>query len=114
MLLRLAVTLRDRFKLELQSHQELFLSLKDGLGKSSFLSLWGRSVALYGGGSWALLDPSELPPASSDLIVLRLDPHLQVLSDGFALPHPEEIAQFQLFPAAAVSGDSMTAIARKA
>ncbi|KGX95434.1 hypothetical protein X997_5510 [Burkholderia pseudomallei A79C] len=34
--------------------------------------------------------------------MLRLDPHLQQLSDSFALPKPAAPGQFQLFPALGV------------
>ena len=113
LLLRLAVTLRDRFKLELQGHRGLFSSLGDGLRSVSFLSLWGRSLALHGGNAWSMLESVELPGAHDDLIVLRLDPHLQVLSVGFSLPQPAALTQFQLFPATGVTADAVVALARR-
>lgn len=113
LLLRLAVTLRDRFKLELQGHRDLFSSLGRGLSRTSFLSLWGRSLALHGGEAWSLLDSADLPDAADDFIVLRLDPHLQVLSASFSLPRPISSPQFQLFPATGVAGDAAVALARK-
>ena len=113
LLLRLAVTLRDRFKIELQAHRNLFSGLGDGLRKMSFLSLWGRAVALHGGDAWCLLNAAELSGTDDDLIVLRLDPHLHVLSGGFALPQPAALTQFQLFPATSVEADAVIALARK-
>ena len=49
LLLRLAVVLRDRFKLELQAHRDLFSDLRTALGSMSFVSLWGKAILLRGG-----------------------------------------------------------------
>lgn len=106
LLLRLAVVLRDRFKLELQSHRDLFADLGAGLARTSFLSLWGKSLTLYGGAKWSLVDPRDDEAVIDDCIVLRLDPHLQQLSDSFPLPQPLESSQFQLFPAIGVMVDA--------
>ena len=105
LLLRLAVTLRERFKLELQSHRALFSSIGHNLSRTSFLSLWGHALVLRGGDSWSFLELSELPEEIDDCIVLRLDPHLQVLSFGFSLPKPVTHSQLQLFPALRVAVD---------
>ena len=99
LLLRLAVVLRDRFKLELHAHRDLFAELRVGLARTSFLSLWGKSLALYGGVHWRVVDPRDEGPSIGDCIVLRLDPHLGQLSDTFSLPKPAALGQFQLFPA---------------
>jgi hypothetical protein len=106
LLLRLAVVLRDRFKLELHAHRDLFAELGAGLARTSFLSLWGKSLALYGGAKWAMVDPRDEGLAIDDCIVLRLDPHLQQLSDSFSLPKPAAPGQFQLFPALGVTADA--------
>lgn len=98
LLLRLAVVLRDRFKMELQAHRDLFAGLGAGLAHASFLSLWGKSLVLYGGAKWGVVDPRDENLIIDDCIVLRLDPHLQQLSDSFALPKPAAFGQFQLFP----------------
>ena len=104
LLLRLAVVLRDRFKLELHAHRDLFTELGASLARTSFLSLWGKSLALYGGAQWAMIDPRD--EAVGDCIVLRLDSHLQQLSDSFSLPKPAATGQFQLFPALGVMADA--------
>lgn len=109
LLLRLAVTLRDRFKLELQAHRELFSDLGGGLGRTSFLSLWGKSLVLHGGRRWSLIEPGDASAVADDCIVLRLDRHLQDLSDSFSLPKPPRPGQFQLFPALGVVADSAVA-----
>ncbi len=105
LLLRIAVVLRDRFKLELHAHRDLFSALGKGLARTSFLSLWGKSLALYGGERWAMIDPREDDSNIDDCIILRLDPHLQQLSDSFSLPKPMAPSQFQLFPALGVMAD---------
>lgn len=106
LLLRLAVVLRDRFKLELHAHRDLFAQLGSGLARTSFLSLWGKSLALHGGAQWSLIDPRDEGAFTDDCILLRLDPHLQHLSDGFSLPKPVPASQFQLFPALGMRADA--------
>lgn len=113
LLLRLAVTLRDRFKLELQAHRDLFSDLGSSLSRMSFLSLWGKSLALYGGQRWTLIDPSGSDVRTEDCIILTLDPHLQVLATGFALPQPDAPGQFTLFPAVGVSADGAIGVVRR-
>lgn len=106
LLLRLAIVLRDRFTLELHAHRDLFAQLGSGLARTSFLTLWGKALALHGATQWRLIDPSDEDPFIEDCILLRLDPHLQQLSDGFSLPKPEPAGQFQLFPALGVRADT--------
>ena len=100
LLLRLAVVLRDRFKLELHAHRNLFADLGAGLAHTSFLSLSGKSLALYGGAHWGLIDLRIEDPALDDCILLRLDSHLQQLSDSFSLPKPAALGAW-----AAENGD---------
>jgi len=102
LLLRLAVVLRDCFKLELHAHRDLFAELGTGLARTSFMSLWGKSLALYGEAKWEVIDPRDERLTTDDCIMLRLDPHLQRLSDSFSLPKPGALGQFQLFPALGV------------
>jgi hypothetical protein len=99
LLLRLAATLRDRFKVELQTHSQLFAELRQALNQTSFLYLWGKSIAIYGPRKWTFLDRDNPVPPADDVIVLRLDPHLEVLSVEFALPQPTVPGQLELFPA---------------
>lgn len=105
LLLRLAIVLHDRFKMELHAHRALFSDLGTGLASTSFLSLWGKSLALYGGSKWDIIDQQDDSVSLCDCIMLRLDPHLQQLSDSFSLPQPEALAQCQLFPALGVMAD---------
>lgn len=102
LLLRIAATLRERFRVELQTHSELFASLGRNLHGTSFPGLWGKSLAIHGRHRWRLLERDERVTVE-DAIVLSLDPHLEVLSVGFALPQPSAVpGQLQLFPAQAV------------
>lgn len=105
LLLRLAVILRDRFKVELQAHRELFAALGAGFARTSFLTLWGKSVILRGGAEWKMVDLGDEVEIVDDCIVLQLDPHLKELSDSFALPQPAALGQFQLFPALGVAAE---------
>jgi hypothetical protein len=84
----------------------LFTELGAGLAHTSFLSLWGKSLALYGGARWGVIDPHEEGATNDDCIMLRLDPHLQQLSGSFSLPKPAATGQFQLFPALGVMADA--------
>lgn len=92
--------------MELQAHRELFKGLGENLEKTSFLGLWDKSLMLYGGGAWSLLEYEDAPDAESDCIVMRLNPHLRVLADGFSLNKPSSSVQFQLFPAQGIAKES--------
>jgi len=98
LVLRLAVSLRDRFKLELQFHQALFAELNGTFRNLSFSGLTGRVVALYGSGKWSLLDDGDIADLKGDCIVLHLDPHLNVLRTEFP-PVSQYPYQTELFPA---------------
>lgn len=99
LLLRIAVTLRDRFHLKLQPHRSLFASLKAALRRTSFVGLWGKTLAMRGGSDWTLVDQAETTSLDEDAVIIRLDPHLEALSIGFALPRPmRSSGQFELFP----------------
>jgi len=81
LVLRLAVVMRDRFHVELQANSSLFAGLRKELSKRAFLSLRGHWLALQGDGAWALVEDGDLPPG--DALLIRLDPHLAAISDGF-------------------------------
>ncbi len=103
LLLRLAVTLRDRFHLELQAHRSLFASFRRGLRGRSFIALWDKALALHGRDEWLLVDEAGAEPLRQDAVVILLNPHLLVLSEGFALPKPAgRTGQLDLFPATSV------------
>lgn len=103
LLLRLAVILRDRFHLQLQAHQLLFVSLRQDFSRRLFIALWDKVLALHGGDKWSLVEDAGAEPLRQDALVILLNPHLTILSDGFALPRRGGASeQLDLFPASAV------------
>jgi len=102
LILRLAVVLRDRFHIELQAHRELFGALRRLLTGTSFPALEGCFLVLYD------MQRCEIVPTSSagwsrvseDVVLLRLDPHLDVLSAHFDTQEPS--LQLPLFRAVQV------------
>ena len=97
LLLRLAVVLRTRFHVELQAHRELFVSARDLLNGVSFPALWGTALAIYSLQRCELLQPRASFAGEEDAIILRMNGHLDVLSQGFGLPDP--MLQLPLFAA---------------
>jgi hypothetical protein len=103
LILRLAKTLHRQFRIELQGHKDLFESLCHTLKCTSFIALRGHRIALYGDDRWELLGIGEMPASGEDAIILSLDPHLDVLREGFALSSPvSREGQLELFPVRAV------------
>lgn len=98
LILRLALLLRDQFGLELQFHKKNFAKLRKELQSASFIALWGRCLALTSKGEWLLLG-DQVPLPAGDTIFIRLDPHLSIIRDGFALPDATAATgQLDLFP----------------
>lgn len=103
LVLRLAVVLRTRFHVELQAHRELLASARRLLDGASFPALWGGTLAIYDLSRCELLGARTPPPlAEEDAVLLRLNRHLEVLSQGFGLPEP--VSQLPLFPAVGLKG----------
>ena len=95
--LRIAVSLRQQFNLELQAHKASFRQLRRDLETKSFVTLWGQSLALTPEGVWSILEPDS-PSLIGDCLLLRLDPHLTVLQEGFALTYGASVRrQLDLF-----------------
>ncbi|NIJ42082.1 hypothetical protein FHS78_002375 [Parvibaculum indicum] len=84
LVLRIAVLLRERFHVELQAHKTSFINLRANLRKRSFITLWGHRIAMTPD-QWIIVD-EDASIAFGDALLIRLDPHLHVLRDGFALP----------------------------
>ena len=110
LLVRIAVALRDRFRVELQTHRPLFQTLRTAFANISFIALWGRSLAIYDADHWALLEPNESPIRDADAIIIRLDPHLAVISASFTLPTLSNPGQLELFPVRGVPDDIAGAV----
>ena len=102
LLLRLAVVMRNRFHVELQVHRSLLLYARELLNGRSFPGLWNHRIAIFGLDSCALLDGNEPLPHDQDVILLRLNAHLEALSKGFGVSEP--ITQLPLFPAVGLRG----------
>ncbi len=103
LVLRLAVVLRARFHVELQAHRALLSSARELLAGASFPGLWGGTLAIYGLARCELLTARTAPPsAEEDAILLRLNRHLEALSQGFGVPEP--ISQLSLFPTIPLRG----------
>jgi hypothetical protein len=103
LVLRLAAVLRTRFHVELQAHRELLASARKLLEGTSFPSLWGGTLAIYGLTRCELISArASVPSAEEDAILLRLNRHLEALSQGFGLPEP--VSQLPLFPAVGLRG----------
>jgi hypothetical protein len=106
LLLRVAVTLREHFHMELQAHRAVFTRMRSSLRRTSFLALWGKSLVIYPDRHWTWLDDAEARPVA-DALIIRLDPHLDVLSQSFALRGPPALTpQRNLSPAPAVIASS--------
>jgi len=103
LVLRVAVLLRDQFRLELQAHKGAFANLRKLLLSQSLIALWGKRLALGPGGTWVLLDGVETAPRD-DALLIALNPHLAILRCGFALSGANEERQLDLFSLPTVHG----------
>jgi DNA-binding transcriptional MerR regulator len=99
--LRLAAVLKDQFRVELQANRELLGNMQSQLAGRSFPALRGCVMALYGGATVELLAPGEhTKDLNAAVLLLPLEPHLEVLSNGFGVPNTMQ--QRPLFPALSV------------
>jgi DNA-binding transcriptional MerR regulator len=100
LILRIAVTLRDRFHVELQASKPLFDAIRAAIQHASVRDLRGKLLALYDSHRWAFIEEGqEILHPNADSILLRLEPHLDVLASS--LPWIEAAArptQIELFP----------------
>ena len=98
LILRIAVTLRERFHIELQAHRALYVSLGCSLQSKSFIALWDKVLAVHEAENWSLIDRKSMEPLSGDAVIIQLNPHLMVLSEALALPKPARAnGQLDLF-----------------
>ena len=64
---------------------------------ASFPALWGTTLAIYDFRRCEILPLRTVVVTEEDAVLLRLNRHLEVLSQGFGLPDP--VSQLPLFPA---------------
>jgi hypothetical protein len=107
LVLRIAATLRDKFHIELEAHKPFLSGFRRQLRKTSFIALWGQKLALVSSGSWKLIDDTG-DVVDDDSVFIRLNPHLAVISLGFALPNlSNDDGQLDLFSLPAVLGPQL-------
>lgn len=99
LLLRLAVVLRERFRMELQVHKDLLHALRDLFAGTPFPTLRGCVLALRAMEHGELLPEGSVRLGGSDpdTLFLHLDPHLDVLESQFA--PQDQSGQLPLFRA---------------
>jgi len=102
LLLRIAVVLRERFKIELQAHKDLLRALRDLFSGVPFPVLRGCVLALRAMEHGELLSEGMVHVGINDpdTLLLRLNPHLDVLEMEF-VPQDQN-AQLPLFRAVRV------------
>ncbi len=103
LVIRVAVLLRDQFKIELQANKKAFADLRKQLRAQSFIALWGKRLALGSSGTWSFIDDGA-PLSGAGALLIALDPHLVVLREGFALPGVSDEGQLDLFSLPSVHG----------
>ena len=99
LLLRIAVVLRQRFRIELQAHKDLLHALRDLFSGVPFQSLRGCVLALRAMEHGELFSEGMVRVGGSDpdTLFLGLDPHLDVLETEFA--PQDQSGQLPLFRA---------------
>lgn len=97
LLLRVAVVLKEEFRVELQAHRDLFAAIREELIGFSFPALWGLALALHGMRRCEVIDPRMPVSKDGNVLVVHLDPHLEVLSVGLGISEP--MPQLPLFSA---------------
>lgn len=102
LLLRVAVVLRQRFRIELEAHRPLLHALRGLFAGTSFPTLRGHVLSLRAMQTGELLLRKDVRLVAGDLDVLfiDLDPHLDVLEAQFS-PQGQS-GQFPLFRAVSV------------
>ena len=96
MVLRILRALREQYRIELSQWTAFASSFRDELDKVSFIQLWGAALWISDHKTARIVMKDESGDGSTGIFV-DLDPHLQVLSQGLALPGPSD--QLPLFVA---------------
>jgi hypothetical protein len=99
LLLRIAVVLRERFKIELQAHKDLLHALQDLLAGVPFPALRGCVLALRAMEHGEILSEGQVRVGTNepDTLFLHLDPHLDLLEVDFS--PQDQSGQLPLFRA---------------
>lgn len=99
LMLRIAVVLRERFRIELQAHKDLLHGLHDIISGVPFPALRGCVLALRAMEHGELLSEGTVRVGVNepDTLFLHLDPHLDVLETQFA--PQDQSGQLPLFRA---------------
>lgn len=100
LLLRLAMVLKTTFHVELQAQRELFARLAQQLKNRPFHSLRGLALIVQTTSLHEIVNLSKFCALDTDVLIIRLDPHLDALSAEFGLAEPT--AQFPLFAVVAM------------
>jgi hypothetical protein len=97
LILRLAVSLRNRFHLELQAHKTLFAELKEFFRISKPSDLKESTLVLFGDGRWKLVDDMERKQVEEEALLIRLKTYLEPLWAAFGLADDSPFLQIELF-----------------
>lgn len=100
LLLRLAVVMKQVFHIELHAQRSLFIDLAQRLSGTSFPTLRGKSLVVWTDGRFDIALAGSIHAFNEDALIIRLDPHLDVLSASFDLAQPDH--QLPLFTAVGV------------
>jgi hypothetical protein len=102
LILRLALSMKNRFHIELQAHKPLFAQLKEELRSLEPADLRGKALLLLGDGRWTLADGTARVQA--DVLVINFKSYLDFLSEFFGFAGAAS-QQFSLFPIQDLSTD---------
>jgi hypothetical protein len=95
LVLRILAELHRNYRVEIAAWAETAQRVRDGLARTSPLSLHGKYLQISNGTYEIVGLPSALP--TSICTIIPLDPHLEVLATGLGVPMPP--AQLSLFAA---------------
>jgi len=103
LIIRVAASLKNGFHLQLQAHQSLFASLRAALHKTSFVGLWNKVLVIDNDLEWTIVCYTDAVVPANDALFIQLNPHLEILSSGFAFPQLASAhGQFSFFPTQSV------------
>jgi hypothetical protein len=90
--LRLLSQLHQKFGVALEEGRKATDSIRDQIDRQSFVVLWGKMMVAHEDLHAELTDAA---PRASSCILIPLDPHLQLISEGFGdLTHQAQQLSF--------------------